>query len=424
MSHGEIAARVRATDWATHALGPMESWPAALRAALTTCLAARSPMQLWWGAATTLFYNDAFIPWLGERHPCALGARAAEIYRTRWPTLGAAVQRVFVHRDAVEAEGLLLTPITVGSTSVEGVICTFALDRVGDDVLVDVDHALRRPLNALAQLATAPSHDSSVQQLARAVDDLLDIARLGRGRLRLERVPSGIVDIVGDAVRATGLAVTVSARTEGATVLADRPRLGRALAMLLGCTRPTTITVDSVEGGVQITLAGSAPARPADYAPARRLIELHGGLVHDREGHYIVELPTTETSGANRESRTCRVLIVEDDDVSARTTQMVLEQLGYVVAIAHDGAVALEVARVFRPDIALIDIQLPIIDGWEVARRLREKLGNLPVVAVTGYGGEEEQRRSRDAGFADHFRKPIDLDALDRCLGDLRARVS
>jgi CheY-like chemotaxis protein len=194
--------------------------------------------------------------------------------------------------------------------------------------------------------------------------------------------------------------------------------------MLLARTRPTAIAVENLDGTVYITLDVTTESSPVAYAPAQRLIELHDGTVQHRDGRTVVAFPATESRRGQRKSRTCRILVVEDDDIGARATQMMLEQLGYTVAIAHDGAVALEVARVFRPDIALIDIQLPVLDGWEVARRLRERLGELPLVAVTGHDGEEAQRRSREAGFADHFCKPIDLDALDRRLGDLRPAVA
>jgi CheY-like chemotaxis protein len=96
--------------------------------------------------------------------------------------------------------------------------------------------------------------------------------------------------------------------------------------------------------------------------------------------------------------------------------QMSLEHLGYVVAIAHDGAVALELARVFQPDAAVIDLRLPVIDGWEVARRLQQKHAGLPIVAMTGMEGDEYRERSARAGFVEHFFKPVDLASLHRCL--------
>ena len=109
--NGAMATRIRETDWSTHSLGPIEGWPATLHAALTTCLAARSPMHLWWGPQAIVFYNDASIPWLGARHPTALGRPAAELMPGRWDELSSAVQRVFVEGVVVEAAGIAIVPL-------------------------------------------------------------------------------------------------------------------------------------------------------------------------------------------------------------------------------------------------------------------------------------------------------------------------
>jgi CheY-like chemotaxis protein len=257
----EVAALIRGKEWASHRLGSIENWPASLRIALTTCLAARSPMQIWWGASAFTFYNDAFVPWLGAQHPDALGRRGRDIYGPRWEALQNAIQRLFVENRALECEGLILLPLFDG-VDIAGVLSTFADDHVGVDLL------------------------------------------------RAEPVA-------------------------------------------------------------------------ADRSP--------------------------------------RILIVEDDDTSARTTQDTLEAFGYIVAIAHDGPIALEVAREFRPDAALIDLGLPVIDGWEVARRLREKHVDLPIVAMTGMTGEEVRQQSQRAGFVEHFCKPVDFHSLHRCLSTISA---
>lgn len=112
-----------------------------------------------------------------------------------------------------------------------------------------------------------------------------------------------------------------------------------------------------------------------------------------------------------------RLLLVEDDDDTALAIMRGLEQIGYEVALAHDGPLALTVARSFHPDVALIDIGLPVMDGWELARRLRALPASppeLPCVAITARAQDADKQRSIDAGFAGHLVKPIDLFALAR----------
>jgi CheY-like chemotaxis protein len=111
-----------------------------------------------------------------------------------------------------------------------------------------------------------------------------------------------------------------------------------------------------------------------------------------------------------------RLLIVEDNDDTAHVLKWGLEQLGYDVAIAHNGPLALRVAKSFDPDIAVLDIGLPIMDGWELARRLRGQHEKLHVIAVTGYVEDAARLRSEQAGFADHLLKPVDIDAIHRAV--------
>lgn len=115
-----------------------------------------------------------------------------------------------------------------------------------------------------------------------------------------------------------------------------------------------------------------------------------------------------------------RVLVVDDGVGAAKMLQLLVRKLGpHEVEVAHDGPSALETAQRFAPDLVLLDIGLPRMDGYEVARRMRakEELLGARLVAVTGYGQEEDRRRSEEAGFHDHVVKPIDLDTLKRLLG-------
>jgi CheY-like chemotaxis protein len=166
---------------------------------------------------------------------------------------------------------------------------------------------------------------------------------------------------------------------------------------------------------------------------ARRIVEMHHGTITARsEGpnqgsEFVVHLPPAgrvsarETKGGSSTSTVtgvCRVLVVDDNDDSAQTMAMMLELGGIKAKIAHDGAAALRVADEFRPHVVLLDIGLPEMDGFEVARRMRQtpELSSAILVAMTGYGQEEDRRRTADAGFAHHLVKPVDPEALKRVI--------
>jgi CheY-like chemotaxis protein len=118
-----------------------------------------------------------------------------------------------------------------------------------------------------------------------------------------------------------------------------------------------------------------------------------------------------------------RILVVDDNHDAADSMADALEELGYAVKVAHDGPAALTAAESFRPEIALLDIGLPVMDGYELARRLkdgRDAGKDLRLVAVTGYGLEADLRRSEEAGFAKHLVKPVDLGLLQEVVSELR----
>lgn len=459
--HGTVAAQLRETDWSTHPLGPIERWPLALRTALTACLAARSPMQLWWGPQALVFYNDAFIPWLGERHPRALGRPASEVFAARWDILGSALQRVVIEGAAVETSGLSLLPLAGTAGTVDGVVCTFAPDRVSEELFASLDHEVRNPLNALSTLSAVLSQrmpgelDSlahPLRQLSRVIEDLLDVARLSRGKLSLLRSPGELAPIIDRALdlvvplaEQRGTKLFVSTPRIGMPITADSERLARACAHLLEravrhavpgssivieAARPHAAFVVSIT--YEPAATRDAPAPDHSYRGAllaNSLIEMHGGSVVERQAggtHEVaIELPPADAAELALPAPTARshnrVLLVEDDDANAQALKLLLEQFGYVVALAHDAAVALQVANAFEPDIALIDIGLPVLDGWEVARRLREKLGDIPVIAATGRNQPADMQHSLDAGFFDHLTKPFDVEQLRRCLESLRS---
>jgi signal transduction histidine kinase/ActR/RegA family two-component response regulator len=354
-----------------------------------------------------------------------------------------------------------------------------------DAFLSVVAHELRNPLSALmttlqALMLRAPSADvelmeRSVRQLSRIVDNLLDVSRIARGRLELRPKPTELATIIDRAMeivtplfneRSTQVFVRVP--RVGLRLEVDPERIAQALANLFAnasrYSEPgsrvwvqASREFDRVKLVIKDEGTGIEPDRlpvifEAFYQPpetrprtsglglglaiARSLVELHGGKLQISSGgqgqgtECTIELPTAARPGAPAPTATApasrrKLLLVEDNDDTARSLKNALEQLGYVVALAHNGPVALNVARTFDPDVVLMDIGLPVMDGWELAKRLRELRGathNAPVVAVTAYDRDVDRQRSTEAGFAEHLVKPIDLGKLQEVVESLPMR--
>jgi signal transduction histidine kinase len=355
-----------------------------------------------------------------------------------------------------------------------------------DAFLSIVAHELRNPMSALmttlqALMLRTPSPEvelmeRSVRQLSRIVDNLLDVSRIARGRLELRPKPSELANIVDRAMEiATPLfderrnQVFVRVPRVGMRLEVDPERVAQAIANLLSnaarYSEPSsriwiqaTREYDRVRVLIKDEGAGIEPERlPLIFqtfyeapevrprtaglglglAIARSLIELHGGTLQVSSAgagqgtECAIELPleprvTVPAPAMPAQASRRRLLLVEDNDDSARALKNALEQLGYVVALAHNGPIALNVARTFDPDVVLMDIGLPVMDGWEVAKRLRELRGvyPAPVVAVTGYDRDADKQRSAEAGFVEHLVKPIDLAKLQQVVESLPLRGS
>jgi CheY-like chemotaxis protein len=170
-------------------------------------------------------------------------------------------------------------------------------------------------------------------------------------------------------------------------------------------------------------------------AIVRSLVQAHGGTVtaqsegKGRGAAFTVRLPLAQASGqrtvepaplaaASPDDATAatRILVVDDNRDAAEMMAESLRTLGYTTCVALDGPAALEAADTFQPDIALLDLGLPVMDGFEVGRRLKEKFARIELVAVTGYGQRSDRRKTREAGFAEHLTKPVDLSHLDAWL--------
>lgn len=340
--------------------------------------------------------------------------------------------------------------------------------------LINSLHILR--LSGRDQAAGAEARDLAERQvhlLARLVEDLLTIGRIARGNFELhkERVILGrIIDEALGAARplldARHHQVAVLLPPEQVVVEADPMMLVRVVtALLLNAARNTEagghvwVTVEREDGDVLLSIRDTGTGLPADLLPrifdlcppreqgtstrlgiglnlARSLVELHGGSItalSDGPGEgseVVIRFPAPTDAGpkAGRNgsharsaqiSRTLRVLVVDDDIDGARSISKLLQLWNHEVQVAHEGLTALELARAWKPEVVLLDIGLPGgLDGYEVARRLRNefKLDRAVLIALTGWGQEEDRQRSRQAGFNYHLVKPANPETLQQLL--------
>ena len=353
-----------------------------------------------------------------------------------------------------------------------------------DDFLAMLGHELRNPL---APIATAVhllklrgkegiAREVSVierqsQHIARLVDDLLDISRIVRGKVTLDREPFAVADLIAAAIE-TASPVIETSRHEvlvevpkhGLVVSVDRWRMTQVIAnlltnaakytpaggrILIGAAREGTDIVISVEDtGVGIaaellprvfdlfvqarqTLDRAQGGLGLGLALVKNLVAMHGGTVAARsEGPgrgsaFAVRLPSIDATASDERPSDAititsasrrRLLVVDDNEDNATMMGEALEHLGYRIAVAHDGPQALRIAAEFAPSVALLDLGLPIMDGYEVAGRLRAQSRDVKLVAITGYGQDSDRERTLQAGFCAHLTKPVDLAKLSAIL--------
>jgi CheY-like chemotaxis protein len=309
--------------------------------------------------------------------------------------------------------------------------------------------------------------------LARIVDDLLDVAELSRRDLSLRRSIVDLRDVVEDAqeVMRTGAGahqVEIELPDEPIRVEGDAARLRRVVVDLLGHALKSAPKGGSlfvcVEGDHEHAILlvrdeGSSPdlldtafggegegVSPSEtpaggplqrLALVRRLVELHGGTVavHDMPtGHgreVIVCLPRIVAANqdapvppleAHDGDRPLRVLVVDDNVDAAEMLALLLEARGLETTLAFDGQGAIAAFDWSRPDAVLLDLALPDMDGLDVARQLRAREPEVPLIAITGYGDEAMRKRTAKLGFAHHLTKPVDVTAVCRMLDDVARR--
>jgi signal transduction histidine kinase/ActR/RegA family two-component response regulator len=317
--------------------------------------------------------------------------------------------------------------------------------------------------------------------MVRLIDDLLDVSRITRGKLELRKERTELATVVNTAVETTrpliqsaGHALTVSLPPKPVYLDADPVRMAQVFSNLLnngakymerGGRLWLTAELAGDELSVSVRDAGIGIPRDALAAVfdmfaqvdqsleraqgglgigltlVKRLVEMHGGRVEARsEGvgkgsEFIVRLPVAAPAGAAqssvRENRLARhngsrrILIADDNRDSAESMGMLLQLMGNEVRMVHDGMAAVEEAAVFLPEIVLLDIGMPRMSGYEVARRIRaEPWGaDMILVALTGWGQDDDKRRAYDAGFDRHFTKPVNPTVLEELLTEAHASV-
>jgi len=368
-------------------------------------------------------------------------------------------------------------------------------DRHRDEFLATLAHELRNPLAALrAGVAvvgmasgdpeTVVEHctlmERQLQQLARLVDDLLDMSHLTQRRLSLEKGRIELAAVVRTAVEQSRILaeqadheLSVRLPDERIVLDADPQRLGLVLTHLLSNAVKYTprgghieLAAERAGAGVRVSVRDNGLGIPPDkletifeifgrvdrsletgykglgigLALVNALVKMHGGTIEARsEGLgkgsvFNVWLPiAVETAAPHapgeaagvRRTGNCRVLLVDDDQDVARSMARFIRLLGHDIRVAFDGVEAVEMAGEFKPDVVLMDIGLPKVNGYDVAREMRSKPWGekMILVAVTGWGRESDRRRSHEAGFDRHLTKPMEPDMLEALLNSCSSRA-
>ena len=310
--------------------------------------------------------------------------------------------------------------------------------------------------------------EAQVQHLTGLVNDLLDVARIATGKVELDSERVDVGSIVAAAVETTQPAMESSRQTlhvhveEGLTVSGDRRRLVQVLVNLLGNAakysppdRNVWLSAEAEDGQVVLRVRDEGQGISPDLLPrifesfiqderaldrsrgglglglaiVRSLVLLHGGSVTAasdgayKGSEFTVRLPLLDRPHAAAATELdappakttalaerIKVLVVDDYAPAAENLALLLQEMGYRTAVANDGPAALQTMQTFNPQVALVDIGLPVIDGYEVAQTVRRTAGfeHLPLVAITGYGQASDRARAIAAGFNEHLVKPLD----------------
>jgi CheY-like chemotaxis protein len=323
--------------------------------------------------------------------------------------------------------------------------------------------------------------ERQLQHLVRLVDDLLDVSRISRGRLELRKERITLADVIDSALETCTAEIeqrnqrlTVSLPDAPLHVDADKTRLVQVLCNLLsnaakysepGSPIRLAVERDGDEAVIRVqdegigiaphllphvfemftqldqSLERSQSGMGVGLAIARQLIEMHGGSVQahseglESGSEFIVRLPLlhspataqqgTEGDGpSSGPAAVYRILVVDDNRDAAQTLATMLKLMGHEVHTAHDGYEGVEAATAFQPDVILLDIGMPRLNGFDACQRIREQpwSRNVLIVALTGWGQEQDKLRSQQVGFNKHLVKPVEPAALTKLLADAGER--
>ncbi|MDB5335093.1 MAG: sensor hybrid histidine kinase, partial [Planctomycetaceae bacterium] len=323
--------------------------------------------------------------------------------------------------------------------------------------------------------------DRQLQQMIRLIDDLLDVSRISRGKIELRREVTDLKVAVLNAaetsrplIEQAGHELKIELQPEPVLVYGDVTRLSQAFSNLLNnaakFTRPggkIRLRVERDNGHVVISVADSGIGIPAHLQSSifemfmqvdqslekiqgglgvgltivKRLVEMHDGTVdvhsegQDQGSTFTVRLPiagpqqgehpvtTNDDKSIAAENRQ-RVLVVDDNKDSAQTLAMMLKIMGNDVRTAHDGLEAIEKAQEYLPNVILLDLGMPKLNGYDVCRRIREQAwgAKMDIIALTGWGQAEDRQRTKEAGFDHHLVKPVDVARLKELLDEAAAQ--
>lgn len=323
--------------------------------------------------------------------------------------------------------------------------------------------------------------ERQTRQLVALVDDLLDVSRITRGKLELRKCPVLLSDVLGSALEAArpvidqaGHQLAVEIPTEPMILFADPHRLTQVFSNLLNNAakytpeggrvhlavqrHETLATVSICDTGIGIPdekrekifemfgqlehpMQRGSSGLGIGLTLVKSLVEMHGGTIEVQSdgvgqgSEFVVRLPLAEPTSltepvsppteVTEPTASLRVLVADDNAAAAELLSIALSMLGHEVRTARDGLEALSIGAEFLPHVVLMDIGMPNLNGYDAARRMREQAWGqeLVLVAVTGWGQEEDKQRAREAGFDHHLVKPVELTDLRRLLSEPRTRT-
>ncbi len=367
------------------------------------------------------------------------------------------------------------------------------VDRRKDDFLATLAHELRNPLAPIRnglQIMKLPHVDAGtveksrsmmerqVEQMTRLIDDLMDVSRINRGKIQLQKTRMSLADAVRNAVDTSrplidvqGHELFVDMPAEPVYLEGDLIRLSQVFANLLNNSAKYTdpggrirLSVERQGNDAVVSVSDNGVGIPPDMLAnvfdmfaqidgslertqgglgiglniVKRLVEMHGGTITAESGGpglgstFTVRLPlalslpdeiSCDPSTDEQDSPTSRrrILVADDNRDGAFTLAMVLKLMGNNTQTAHDGLEAVAASEAFKPDVILMDIGMPKLNGYDACRRIREQpwADGVVIVALTGWGREEDRQKSKDAGFNGHLVKPVDHAALMKLLANL-----